>query len=317
MHVFSRPRVSALAVYRTRVPTGRVHAALALLIGVTGCAREPQGAATPARPDGGTSVQVAAADDQLDALWREGVQFRAAHEAFAANAESFARDADKAERMLEAVEAKTAVPVVADPAADRAEVEKALNAAVSALRLRGRIELSTARLEPLPPESLSATEGLRYTDGQVIGHHVLRLDLDDGLLSGPTWMSQLNRIGRLVRFERVELPAGGVAVLHGRVPFFRALTPVRFERATTDLLGRAEAVVGRDAARPRTAERLASLREALATVDALAPRLELAFKEQARAKISTARFRVYAQLVEAYNRQSWRQLVTESPRPLP
>jgi hypothetical protein len=270
---------------------------------------------TPAGPDGGGGSQTAATDDQLDAVWREAVQFRAAHEAFAANAESFARDADKAERMLEAVEATKRLAVVADPVADRAEVEKALTSALSALKLRARIELSTAPLEPLPPESVSATEGLRYTEGQVIGHHVLRLHLDDALLSGPTWMGQLNRIGRLVRFERVELPRSGVAVLHGQVPFLRALTPVRFERATTDLLARAEALVGRDPTRPRPAERLASVREALTTVDALAPRLDEAFKHQARAKIATARFRVYAQVVDAYNQQSWRQLVTEAPRP--
>lgn len=317
MHDFFQPGVSAFAVYRTRLRTGPVLAAFALFIGATGCTREPGGAVTPAVPDGGPGAQAAAADDQLDALWREAVQFRSAHEAFAANAESFARDADKAERMLEAVEATTRLPVVADPVADRVEVEKTLTSALSALKLRGRIELSTAPLEPLPPESLSATEGLRYTDGQVIGHHVLRLHLDDGLLGGPTWMSQLDRTGRLVRFERVELPRGGAAVLYGRVPFFRALTPVRFERATTDLLARAEALVGRDPTRPRPAERLASVREALTTIDGLAPRLDLAFKQQARAKIATARFRVYAQVVEAYNQQSWRQLVTEAPRPGP
>lgn len=279
---------------------------LALAASLISACEEAERAPAPPPP----SAAPPAADrtgEALDALWRESVQYRSAHQAMASNRGSLASDVARSARMLDTVEAFKRMPVVADPTLDAPEARKAVEAYAKKLGLRPELKLATPAPPSMPPAEITTDEGLQYTPEQTAGFHEVELTLGDGLESGPRFIGSLNALGRLFEPTAAHIGRDGEAVITGRVHYFRDLKPVKFVRRTPDF----EARIGGLAPSPSETQkaRIEEIRANLRTVEELKPDLEQAFAHQALLKISTARFRYYGALVERYNAASWAKIL--------
>lgn len=271
----------------------------------------PDAAVVPDVASLAAAVVPPGAHDALRAAWRESVQYRAAHRALARNRESLARDLDKQRRMLETVEAFQRLPVVSDEAQDAEAVRRMLSDHAKAVGARAEITVETEPAPPMPPTRVSMAEGLSYTPDQIAGLHRVKVRLKEGLLKGPDFVNGLLKLPRYFEIDELAWPAGGVAELDGHVPFFRDLQPVTFFRPPVD----GPAIVAQVAGRPLEAltgserETADKLVENYAQVDALEADLEASLAIQAQLKIQTHRFRVFAEHVERFRKQSWTVLL--------
>ncbi len=201
-----------------------------------------------------------AANGRLDALWRESVQYRSAHQAMAENAAGLAHDVERSARMLDTVSAFQRVPVVAEPVADAAAVKVAVSAYAKRLRLSAEVKVDTPPAPPLPGPEVDAAQGLRYEPAQTGGYHVVEITLADGLEAGPKFVGDLNGLGRLFEPIGARIGTDGQAVLRGHVHYFRDLKPVRFVRQAPGFAGRLAAFAAASAVPPTTAEQAESIR---------------------------------------------------------
>lgn len=279
--------------------------ALALALGLVAC----EGGETPKPPAPATTTTGAPAAPgttvralNVDALWRESVQYRSAHLALADNAAGLARDVERSARMLETVEATQRVPVVTDVAADGRAVETALRAYLKRLRLRADVAVQSP-LPPIMPEpEIDAAVGLAYSLEQIGGAHDVTVTFGQGFENGPKFFGDLNAIGRLTEPVSARIGDDGQAIVKLRVHFFRDVQPVKFVRRPPPFAARAALVTD-----PTETEkpRLADIQANLAQVEAVAAQIEAAYAQQALLKISTTRFRYYGEAVERYNKASW------------
>jgi hypothetical protein len=262
--------------------------------------KTPAPATTPSGAPAAPGTTVRAVD--VDALWRESVQYRSAHLALADNAAGLARDVERSARMLETVEATRRVPVVTDVAADGRAVETALRAYLKRLRLRADVTVQSP-LPPIMPEpEIDAAVGLAYSLEQIGGAHDVTVTFGQGFENGPKFFGDLNAIGRLTEPVSARIGDDGQAVVKLRVHFFRDVQPVKFVRKPPPFAARAALVTD-----PTETEkpRLADIQANLAQVEAVAAQIEAAYAQQALLKISTTRFRYYSEAVERYNKASW------------
>lgn len=275
----------------------------ALLLAVL-CAPLACEEAAPVLPTPGAPPAAPDRTPQLEALWRESVQYRSAHRAMADNAASLAHDVERSARMLDTVEAFRRVPVVAaaDAEKDAAAVQAAVLAYAKRLGLKVEVEVRAAPGLPPPPAEVDAAEGLRYEIPQVLGTHGVQVTFAQGLDAGPKFVGDLNALGRLFEPTGAKIGKDGEGVLRGQVYFFRDLQPVKFVRkppAFAAKLGEFPTPT------PAEQARIAQIQDNLAQVEAVSPQIEQAFAHQAVMKISTARFRAYGEAIERYNKASW------------
>jgi hypothetical protein len=275
----------------------------ALLIAVL-CAPLACEEAAPVLPTPGAPPAAPDRTPQLEALWRESVQYRSAHRAMADNAASLAHDVERSARMLDTVEAFRRVPVVAaaDAEKDAAAVQAAVLAYAKRLGLKVEVEVRVASGLPPPPAEVDAAEGLRYEIPQVLGTHGVQITFAQGLDAGPKFVGDLNALGRLFEPTGAKIGKDGEGVLRGQVYFFRDLQPVKFVRKPPAFAAKLAEFTS-----PTPAEqaRIAQIQDNLAQVEAVSPQIEQAFAHQAVMKISTARFRAYGEAIERYNKASW------------
>ncbi len=272
-------------------------------LGLLACACQGGGetSPTPAPASAPASAAPVRAVD-VEALWRESVQYRSAHMALADNAAGLARDVERTARMLETVEATKRVPVVADVVADARAVETAVQAYAKRLRLRAEIVVQSP-LPPIMPEpEIDAAVGLAYSLDQIGGAHDVTVTFGQGFESGPRFFGDLNAIGRLVEPVSARIGDDGQAIVRLQVHFFRDVKPVRFVRKPPPFAARAALVTEpTEAEKPRLAEIAANL----AQVGGVSAQLENAYAQQALLKIATTRFRYYSEAVDRYNKASW------------
>jgi len=279
--------------------------ALGLTLGLAlGACDDGAPSPTPAAPATTTpsapSAPVRTVD--VDALWRESVQYRSAHLALADNASGLARDVERSARMLDTVEATRRVPVVKDVAADGRAVETALRAYLKRLRLRAELSVQSPLPPVMPEPEIDAAVGLAYTLEQIGGAHDVTVTFGQGFENGPKFFGDLNAIGRLTEPVSARIGDDGQAQVKLRIHFFRDVQPVKFVRKPPPFAARAALVT-----EPTQTEtpRLADIQANLAQVEAVATQLEAAYAQQALLKISTTRFRYYGEAVERYNKASW------------
>jgi predicted amino acid-binding ACT domain protein len=244
---------------------------------------------------------------QLEALWRESVQYRSAHRAMAENAASLAHDVERSARMLDTVEAFRRVPVVAagDAEADAAAVQAAVQVYAKRLGLKVEVEVRVAPAGSTPPPpaaEIDAAEGLRYENSQVLGTHGVEVRFAQGLTVGPKFVGDLNALGRLFEPTGARIGPDGEGVLRGQVYFFRDLKPVKFVRKPPGFAAKLSEFT---APTPAEQARISQIQDNLTQVEAVSPQIEQAFAHQAVMKISTARFRAYGEAIERYNKASW------------
>lgn len=239
---------------------------------------------------------------ELDALWRESVQYRSAHQVMAENTGGLAQDELRSERMLETVSALRRVPLAADPAADALALRTAVLAYAKRLGLSAEVTISTPPAPKLPGPDVDAAVGLRYEPPEVAGYHVVEVTLAEGLESGPKFVGDLNALGRLFECVGAKIERDGQAILRGHAAYFRDLKPVHFVRKTPEFAARLAGF-----AQPTDTEqaRIDEIKSNLAQVEALSGQIDQAFGHQAVLKISTARFRVFGEIVERYNKATW------------
>ena len=283
---------------RTRGFAGAAWAVITCAALFSGCEKP-----TPLSPP--PNVPAAARPDRmadLDALWRESVQYRSAHTTMADNTDGLAQDKLRSVRMLDTVSALQRVPVAVDPSADAAAVKAAVLAYAGRLGLSAEVKVSTPPPPTLPGPEVDAAVGLRYESPEVAGFHVVDVTLGGGLEAGPKFVGDLNALGRLFECVGAKIERDGQAVLRGHAPFFRDLKPVQFVRKAPELAGRLAAFT-----QPTDAEqaRIDQIKANLEQVEAVSAQVEKAFAHQAVLKISTARFRIFGELVERYNKASW------------
>ncbi len=271
-------------------------AGLLLILSLAACSRDK-----PSIPaDAAVSDRAPAA---LRALWRESVKYRKAHESRARNLTSFLQDRDKLDRMLVAVEAEKHCPVVADPAADRAQVAAGLEELVLGLSPGTTV---TVELGPgpasKPPETALTTVGYDYPDDQIAGHHLVRIGL-----ASPAEGQRLARL--LEGYPRlVELVRAEGATVHGRAWFFRDLEPVRFLRPRPDVEALLTKATGGATPVGKAAAKATQVRANYAAVDALDAELSKSLAVSGELKVREGRWRFYKALVDRFERTSWEGL---------
>lgn len=263
--------------------------------------------AAPVLPTPGAPPAAPDRMPQLEALWRESVQYRSAHKAMAENAASLAHDVERSARMLDTVEAFRRVPVVPAPEVekDAAAVQAAVLAYAKRLGLKVEVEVRVApagSAPPPPPAEVDAAEGLRYEIPQVLGTHGVEVRFGQGLEAGPKFVGDLNALGRLFEPTGARIGKDGEGVLRGQVYFFRDLQPVKFVRKPPGFAAKLSEFT---APTPAEQARIAQIQDNLAQVEAVSAQIEQAFAHQAVMKISTARFRAYGEAIERYNKASW------------
>jgi hypothetical protein len=272
-------------------------------------------ACSKSEPEAPRSVDAAAPTVDLKVLQRlvrEAMEYRMGQETLARNADSYALDVKKLERMLSTVEAPRRMPVVSDPAADAALLTKALNEVGAALKLdKGwSVRVSPTPPAPAPSGRISSAVGVDYTDAHVTGRHAIEIGLRDALNKGPLVMALLSRLDRIIALRSVTLRADGGALIKGDCYYFRPLEPVTLFRPKVDLAARLaplgvlpEALTGKPAAR------VAKIRAEYAAVDAVEGELNKALAHQAKLEVLGARWRFYKQHADRFGGQTWRSLL--------
>ncbi|MCA9559472.1 MAG: hypothetical protein KC583_13005 [Myxococcales bacterium] len=284
--------------------------ALGLAAATVGCRAEPPAEQpTPAVDAAPTMVGDRAA---LQRAWRDSVKYRAGFVALADNAPAYARDVDKARRMLAETEALKRMPVVADPGTDAEVVRRALVGLGEQLKAGPgfAVAVTPRPLAPLPPARIAADQKFDYTRDQIVGAHGVEVTLPDALRLGPAFVRALRDLDRMVVPTTVRLE-GSRAALSADAYFLRDVPPVTFHRPTVDVssLLRDAAKTPLDALRGKPADLAAKTRANYAQVEARAADIEKSFAHQAHLEIETARFKFYARIDRAQIEATWSRLV--------
>ena len=264
---------------------------------------------TSASADGETARKA------LMEAWRESVQYRSAHLALARNVPGLEQDLVKAARMLDAVGAAAACPVVGDLEADRAAVEQAIRVWLDSLGVKGvAIDISTPPPPPSKPAKVSTTAGLVYAHRDLGGFHRVRLTIPNGFIHGKTVIERRAALVRYLIADTIEIDPAGRAVVDARVPFFYDLEPVELQRPMVD----PDVVIAKATGQPADAlvgalaERATKVRDNYAKVEAAASDIRKALGLTARFRIESGRFGFFTEVDGQYRKTTWMGLISQS-----
>lgn len=273
---------------------------LVLAVILAGCGeKEP---AAPAAP--------AASSEALRAAWRESIQRRSAWQTLVNNIPSLEKDEARVTRLMTEHNVWIRVPLATEPATDAGQYRMVLVRHADRLGLPrfDGLEVTPRPAPTLPPAEVLASQGVEYTDDQVMGTHTLTLRFPDRA-TAQRLIDGLAELDRRPLLDRLEEAKDGQITVHGRVLFVRDLKPTHIEPDFYDV----DAILQAAGGDPGT-EAAQKLRENYKQIQELAVPMKAACALEARLKLATARYRAFTRYADELEKKgTWASLTGQAP----
>lgn len=234
----------------------------------------------------------------LRTAWRESIQYRGAFKALVQNIEGLKADKSRMARMIAETRMYEILPIAAVPGKDAEVLTNALELHAERLDLKDvKVDIKTNLPRRAPPRRVLNTAGVHYTPEQLVGTHRLTLNFRNRT-DAEAFVRALRELPRVPLLQKIR-GRKGRTIVTGIVPYFVALKPAQVYRETPRPKAIIQAAGG---AGSTAAEKLAAN---YAEVDALQPKIQVAFDLEAELKLTTSRFSAFTAHAEALEQMSW------------